>query len=33
VLSWVYVGADEINFVNKIEGNYILAMEIEEGKG
>lgn len=33
LLSWVYVGANEISFNSKITGSYILAMEIEEEQG
>ncbi len=30
LLSWVYACTNEISFNSKIEGNHILAMEIEE---
>ncbi len=30
VLSWAYEGSNEINFSNKIEGNRMLEIEIEE---
>jgi hypothetical protein len=33
LLSWVYANVDEISFNSKIEGNCILAMEIEEEQG
>jgi len=29
ILNWVYASANEINFNNKIEGNQVLAIEIE----
>jgi hypothetical protein len=30
LLSWVYVGVNKISFSNKIEGNRVLAIEIEK---
>jgi hypothetical protein len=30
ILSWVYAGVDEISFSSRIEGNQVLAIEIEE---
>jgi hypothetical protein len=33
LLSLVYEGANEISFNSKIEGNLIIAMEIEEEQG